>query len=173
MSLFSKSIKNNSKAFSGADWKAYNDFEFRFAEIVLTRLLKRESLITILREARMNPSSELWIPLTNEEIGNIILNDVPKDVLWPCMAQELKRLYPDSFSYEEAKEFITKTASSNKDRLIEFYVKYGSDENLKDVLRDKEHLNKWENIETLLAEEILIILYTKHKGEREALWMSV
>lgn len=94
------------KEFTGADWKAYSDFEFKWVGAVLTTLFSRENLLFLLDKLKIVFSENNWREtISTTEMGNVLTADIPRDELLPLVREIVKKSYPDHLSFEEAEQF--------------------------------------------------------------------
>jgi len=118
-------IENSTKSqFGGANWKEYSKFEFSWLDTILNKnILKREEMLSLLgnfdiefyqERRRKKPSLQ--------EMGMVLLADIPKKDLLPLMKGFLVQSRPNLLTFEEASEIYNELLKLNLRNLAELYV---------------------------------------------------
>lgn len=131
--------KDKNIIFQGSDWKDYSDFEFKWIEIILTKdVLKREDLLFLLNKFGIKFSKKNWEDsVDTEEMGNVLINDVPKGELWSEVVDILSKRYADKLSFDEAYEIWERLDSYRAGDLLDIYKKISTNKNIDNFVSDK------------------------------------
>lgn len=125
----------DNKKFSGADWGAYNAFEFKWLEIVLTKhVITRKELLHLLQKFGITFSKKNWeIHTSDAEMGNALINDIPKDKLF-SVVKTLIQEHKDVLTFEEAYELYQSLLPLGIESLTKFYIDIAQNTGLKEIV---------------------------------------
>ena len=159
--------KDKNATFSGANWKDYSEFEFSWMELVLTKnILKREDLLFLLNKFGIKFLEKNWEEsVSMEEMGNALINDVPKEKLWPEVVDVLNQRYPDKLNFEEAFEIWGKLGSYNASALLGIYKKIFTNKNIADFVSDEKNFENEDVLSEFLKSFIMEEFYKMPKKE--------
>ena len=159
--------KDKNTTFSGANWKDYSEFEFSWMELVLTKnILKREDLLFLLNKFGIKFLEKNWEEsVSMEEMGNALINDVPKEKLWPEVVDVLNQRYPDKLNFEEAFEIWGKLGSYNASALLGIYKKIFTNKNIADFVSDEKNFENEDVLSEFLKSFIMEEFYKMPKKE--------
>lgn len=103
----------------GSNWKEYSKFEFLWVETILTKgLLSRDEMLRLLDSYQIKITMDNWREQASlEDMGNILVNDVPKKDLLENVKSLILIKHPESLSFEEAKK-VHEMLTSLRDRQI-------------------------------------------------------
>jgi hypothetical protein len=145
--------KDKNVIFQGSDWKDYSDFEFKWLEIVLTKnIIKKEDILSLLKKFKIKFLEKNWEDCVRaEEMGNVLINDVPKKELWLEVTDILSKKYADKLNFDEAYKIWGELSNYSRDDLSKIYKEISTNKDSSDFVNDK---NFSENEES--AKEFLI-----------------
>src|SRR5574343_383891 len=166
---FFKSLikKDKNVIFQGSDWKDYSDFEFRWMEIILTKdILKREDLLFLLKRFKIKFLEKNWEnSIGTEEMGNVLINDVPKKELWLEVSGTLSKRYADKLNFNEAYKIWEKLGGYSRNDLLNTYKRISTDKNINNFVNDKNFLENEESTSDFLKLFIIEEIYKISKKE--------
>lgn len=153
----------SSNRFQGAEWKDYSDFEFRWLEGVLTRgALTREDLLDLLRRFDIEFDVNGWEDMTDpSEMGNVLLNDVPKESLLSAVSEILRKRYPFAMTLEEAETFYRFLMTLDRQILKKVTIALSTNEPLSTMIQDPAKQGRLADAQ--LATSILEELYKQRR----------
>ena len=159
--------KDKNATFSGANWKDYSEFEFSWMELVLTKnILKREDLLFLLNKFGIKFLEKNWEEsVSMEEMGNALINDVPKRELWPEVTDVLSKKYADRLSFNEVHEIWGKLGSYNVSALLDIYKKISTNKNIADFVSNEKNFENEDVLSEFLKSFIMEEFYKMPKKE--------
>lgn len=159
--------KDKNATFSGANWKDYSEFEFSWMELVLTKnILKREDLLFLLNKFGIKFLEKNWEEsVATEQMGNTLINDVPKEKLWPEVVDVLNQRYPDKLNFEEAFEIWGKLGGYNASVLLDIYKKISTNKNIADFVSNEKNFENEDVLSEFLKSFIMEEFYKMPKKE--------
>lgn len=166
---FFKSLikKDKNIIFQGSDWKDYSDFEFRWIEIILTKnILKREDFLFLLKKFEIKFFEKNWEnSISTEEMGNVLINDVPKKELWLEVSDILNKRYADKLNFDEAYKIWGELGNYNRNRLLNIYKEISTNKDVNDFLNDKKFFENKESMNNFIKLFIIEEFYKIPKKE--------
>lgn len=145
-------IKDKQKKFEGSLWEEYSRFEFKWLEIILTKsVLKKSILLAIAKEYGIKFNFIARCRITGNKIGDILLNDVPKDQLLPKVHAIIKK-NPSTLTLEEAERLYTGLEKLDEKILNKIYLAVSSNCELKKIVLE-DHIFGKEKILFLIIGE--------------------
>jgi hypothetical protein len=149
--------KDNNVIFHGSDWKDYSDFEFEWLEIILTKnIIKKEDILSLLKKFKIKFLEENWEDcVSTEEMGNVLINDVPKKELWLGVTDILSKKYADKLNFDEAYKIWGKLSNYSRDDLSKIYKEISKNKDSSDFVNDKNFSENEEFVKGFLMSFII------------------
>jgi len=90
--------------FTGSDWSEYSRFEFKWTEILLTKeVIRKQDILKLLKHFEIDFGGDnCQETVSSQEIGNVLLNDIPKKELFPAVKTLFERKYALKLSFAES-----------------------------------------------------------------------
>jgi hypothetical protein len=153
------------KEYEGSNWKEYSSFEFHWLEILLTQsrvggrsIMSRQDILALLRKYNIRFSGENWEEtVPQSEMGNVLINDIPKEKLLPSVQECLTSRYPEKLSFYEAHQIYSNLSSRSILELAQLYLKISQNEGLREMVEDSV-LNKSRRVTELQKEDIIFFI---------------
>lgn len=125
--------------FQGSKWEEYEEFEFRWLEIALTKgVLSRKDLLHLADKYSIEFAVNNWRhSLDESEIGGVILNDVTKDKLFDFLKEYIVEKYPFVMSFEDLESIWSFLKDLDYEALVRFYLAVCRDQEARRIVKDK------------------------------------